>query len=630
MEPPWKKLKLSLERPYKDDDGEPLPVLLDITPDGQHIYEPRDDPSLNVSEKLRRIFVERGLNFFEKQKEKHAKEDLPENTDDSSQERTSSQEPATHMMSPEELLKMRMDIMPQLHIALGEMCQARDLLSLLLSSTLSAQPSHDSASTSSILSATIVSKPPPIPSVRTFDSQLVVGGKDRALRSAAELFKVAAEGMESGRLKGEQYWIDALKIRKGNWGLIPAPLPLGSATGKGADKTSKDFLVSFGLEESPPLFRRRAIGRMFTFDAEGSLEFPLRQQTRLQVSIICTDADGTRKASQSRLLKLDDGSLEGSLRAAQAEVVEQEIFSGLIREAGNLPTASAQVSERLIIIEAAQATELRFELIDEDVATFPNALNAHDAHCDLVYWILHILLLRSHVVLKSQRLANIGIPRVQGLTLQPPPLLQPIIDVLQYRVFCERVYAELDRMAKALRQAGVPTKFQFEPVGESGEELVRLLQQDRSSPIGGETLLRIDHRHTLRFTFISPSSLTAHLPQATLIIASIPQLTQLLIDEVGGRILSRICELGSDLCDSVDGTWLCSKFPSIVDGSIHNMLCSTMDHGDGTANFLEVYQPEQGSSLMDWVRTMIQKMLNISPVAYIGIRAEVVYKFDMT
>lgn len=39
-EPEWKKLKLSLERPYKDDNGEPIPVLLDIAPDGQQIFEP--------------------------------------------------------------------------------------------------------------------------------------------------------------------------------------------------------------------------------------------------------------------------------------------------------------------------------------------------------------------------------------------------------------------------------------------------------------------------------------------------------------------------------------------------------------------------------------------------------------
>jgi len=39
-DPPWKNLKLALERPYKDDNGDCIPVLFDISPDGQHIYEP--------------------------------------------------------------------------------------------------------------------------------------------------------------------------------------------------------------------------------------------------------------------------------------------------------------------------------------------------------------------------------------------------------------------------------------------------------------------------------------------------------------------------------------------------------------------------------------------------------------
>lgn len=38
-DPPWKSLKLALERPYKDDNGIYVPVLLDIAPDGQQIYE---------------------------------------------------------------------------------------------------------------------------------------------------------------------------------------------------------------------------------------------------------------------------------------------------------------------------------------------------------------------------------------------------------------------------------------------------------------------------------------------------------------------------------------------------------------------------------------------------------------
>jgi hypothetical protein len=40
QEPVWKKLKLSLERPYKDDNGNPILPLLDVFPDGQQVFEP--------------------------------------------------------------------------------------------------------------------------------------------------------------------------------------------------------------------------------------------------------------------------------------------------------------------------------------------------------------------------------------------------------------------------------------------------------------------------------------------------------------------------------------------------------------------------------------------------------------
>lgn len=39
-EPAWRKLKLTLERPYKDDQGNDIRQLLDVTPEGQQIYEP--------------------------------------------------------------------------------------------------------------------------------------------------------------------------------------------------------------------------------------------------------------------------------------------------------------------------------------------------------------------------------------------------------------------------------------------------------------------------------------------------------------------------------------------------------------------------------------------------------------
>jgi mediator of RNA polymerase II transcription subunit 17 len=62
-------------------------------------------------------------------------------------------------------------------------------------------------------------------------------------------------------------------------------------------------------------------------------------------------------------------------------------------------------------------------------------------------------------------------------------------------------------------------------------------------------------RHTVRLTFRSPSSLTAHLSQATLTISSIPQLRQLLGDEIERCLLQRICQVGNELCEQVGGIW---------------------------------------------------------------------------
>ena len=151
-------------------------------------------------------------------------------------------------------------------VALGEMSHARDLLSLLLStSTQSASSVSDAASllggpslaaSSSLspalkpglLTASTVTAPPPILSVQVFDAQLVTGGKDDALRKASDVLRTAAEGIDRSTSRSEQFWADALRLRRSNWELIPAPLPLGSVIGKGSDKTSRDFLISFGLE----------------------------------------------------------------------------------------------------------------------------------------------------------------------------------------------------------------------------------------------------------------------------------------------------------------------------------------------------------------------------------------------
>jgi mediator of RNA polymerase II transcription subunit 17 len=129
----------------------------------------------------------------------------------------------------------------------------------------------------------------------------------------------------------------------------------------------------------------------------------------------------------------------------------------------------------------------------------------------------------------------------------------------------------MDKILTALTTAGIPARIRFNAVGDCGEEVVRLISEDTKQKIGGDAILRIDERfvsffccinsiptacrQSLRFTFVSPSTLTAHLAQATLAISSIPQLSQLLVDEIERFILTRICEIGTDACELVNGTW---------------------------------------------------------------------------
>lgn len=58
---------------------------------------------------------------------------------------------------------------------------------------------------------------------------------------------------------------------------------------------------------------------------------------------------------------------------------------------------------------------------------------------------------------------------------------------------------------------------------------------------------------------MAPSNLVVVLPQATLTITSVPQLYQLLCDEVERYLLETICRVGRSTSSVVEGTWFVDK-----------------------------------------------------------------------
>lgn len=92
-------------------------------------------------------------------------------------------------------------------------------------------------------------------------------------------------------------------------------------------------------------------------------------------------------------------------------------------------------------------------------------------------------------------------------------------------------------------------------------------------------------RYSLRFTFESPSTLAAHLTNTTLSISSILQLCQLLLDEMERFLLGRICEVGRELCESVNGAWFLDQLTSRSVGRWEgNVLYVGYDSPSGTTN----------------------------------------------
>ncbi|KIY74142.1 hypothetical protein CYLTODRAFT_416401, partial [Cylindrobasidium torrendii FP15055 ss-10] len=566
-EPEWKQTKLSLERPYKDEEGNPIRTVYDVTDQG-YFYERKQTAPEKLRDNIKRIPAERGWDIFDKTKHGHLVDTLPgaktdvkktdEKVDDEQKDMTSGElremlsEMGGALMWVKQELTDAVELLnevvpssgPNINPSLGH-------LQSLVSGGVQAAPQEQKPN---LLSGTMVKKQPPSISTQAFDAQLVLGAKDESLRKATDIFKTAADKMEASRMKSEKYWADALKIRKANWPLVPAPLPPGAATGKGADKLSRDFMITYGLEESSHAFRRRAIAWMgstttvagFTPD---DIVFPHRQHHSLRISIVSSNGE----TAYSSPPHTDHNSLQGMLKSAQREMVEQEIFTYLVNEASSLPTASAKVSERFISIEAALGIELRFELFDADIVLPPSNSKTLEATCDLIYHSLQALLLQRHEYTKQRRLAH---PSVAKAPADPPLVLQPVLDILQYHVFCERTKSAIDSIVHALTAAGIYCSTRYQPVGQVGDTLVKLLDDRKVTSVNGQCVLRIDRRHTIRFSFASPSTLTAHLSQVTLTIASIPQLDQLITDDVSRFLLTRICELGRSITeDTVGGLW---------------------------------------------------------------------------
>lgn len=118
--------------------------------------------------------------------------------------------------------------------------------------------------------------------------------------------------------------------------------------------------------KAPVIFRRRALATLSQSqgDSLDEIVFPTRQHTRIQISLRIRLPNGRENISTNTYdSHAGQASIEKELARAQTEIIDQEIFGYLVKEATALPTILPRVSERSIAIDAGEGIELKFELV---------------------------------------------------------------------------------------------------------------------------------------------------------------------------------------------------------------------------------------------------------------------------
>ncbi|KAG9049505.1 hypothetical protein FS837_009985 [Tulasnella sp. UAMH 9824] len=598
-----------LEPIYNDDDNQPIRRVRDILNDSTHVYEPPHNAATKLRRNLAKIESDRGgLSNVSIQdilsKPQEEKDEASPVKPDSDDDESTADEPFT----AEKLIEMRTEISAKLQIADGELSLASDLLELLLTPPDPQWiPTKDTLVPGSLAATQVVQHSPALavalPAVRAVNSQVIVGTKDGTFRHVSDIFQAAAERTSKAVEKGEKYWETAVRLRRGNWPLVAAPTRRGGDPRfqrpvASSDNYAKDFRIAYGLEHAPIKFRKTATASVADETRAGTISH-LRingPSKRLRVGLQTTAPDGTKCTGwanvPSEILASSLSGYNDELVMAQAASLESELYDEIVREAADLPTSSAKITEKRTIVDAAFDSVLVFEMVDS-VEEAPISANEHGdlvrrnaAIANLVLHTLVILLIRSHRVAvraRAQRsrtaLPNQGFPHQQLPTsLKQEPILGPIISLLQYDSFVTRLKTILGNIQKSFKAASVACDVDFSPVGDDiGEVLARsalfsgsdtsdsasglsslsevrptletslsALMHDRENflKVNGEATIRVGHQHIIRLTFTSPAILTLHLPQATLDIYEEGQLERFLLAEVTRCLMERLREVG--------------------------------------------------------------------------------------
>ncbi|KAL7415137.1 subunit 17 of mediator complex-domain-containing protein [Mrakia frigida] len=496
------RLEISLEAPPPDRDpvtGRPL-ILYDFAEGGVPVWKQEESSEEVLGKTVRRIWEEKGglanftqleLNDKINEEEERGgggdveliKDESADMEDAEGTEEATTQSPLREI-DPEEMKAFKFQIAQRLQQASHALEHFHYIITLLLPST-SQLASHALPPGVPFLPSsfsTTHTLPKPATPVPPLDH---LAEKQAALRATAEMFKKSGEELSSVVKRGQGEWEVALGVRElGGWavGLRGAERGfMGETSGK---RDARDWVGWYALDAAPPSFRMRHYAHLPAPDAsfsssassstqQSKLVFPNRTRRRLQVTITRTSSDGSVVSSSSECLARspspsEEGEGEGGVEVdggkeaakemeeAMWEAVEEETFAEVIAEARQLvQVLPSRITHNSIKIEVSPGLELAISLIIPTSSSSPTTPpSSSSAYPTLLssYLTLCLLSLHSHrsthLALASQPVRD---PRAfSSSTSSRPKILQPVVEVVQFKGLEERVGGLIEVLKDAL------------------------------------------------------------------------------------------------------------------------------------------------------------------------------------
>ncbi|GAA5857410.1 hypothetical protein JCM8547_002264 [Rhodosporidiobolus lusitaniae] len=465
--------------------------------DGKEIFT-REDPKKSLTERLMRVWAERG--DYSLLTEESIRNKVEEDEKDKEDEDT--------RPSPEDIRKLQDSMLNSLNIARGELTTALDLLSVL--SVPTDPPDVDVNSiplpqqTLTFVPTAVPPPPATDPSVNPLAALPVAQSLD-ALKSSAQAFFTASEDLipldqaelaalaasspsasrPRPRTRAPDPWNAILQLHATSpRTLLPlGALPGASLTGKGETRTARQIGVFFGCEETKEPFRSAAIARVGEIVEEGAKD---RTGRKLVVEVE-TEGGGLERTVWN---EQDEGkdAVERTLRARGRAAFAEDLFAQLSSEARADAGLRAQLklgtkSEGDSVVTEGNGWTLRVKLVISPPSAIPSAANPS---ASILLPILRLLYLQEYAARRSPS------------SLTSRPLLPTLSACLNYLRRFGALKATLIRLRQRVENSDVPVELEF--VGASGEveenaagAVVQILEGKKE--LGGRVALRVGKSH---------------------------------------------------------------------------------------------------------------------------------------